>query len=58
MTVSAAGGNAITWNIVNKHVSPGVTVKEQLSRRIAHLAKHLSHFPPETLHVAGCPRKT
>jgi ribosomal subunit interface protein len=49
--ISAPGGNAISWNIVHKHVSPGVTVKEKLTRRIAHLARHLVHFPPETLHL-------
>ena len=51
MIVSSPGGNVISWNIVNKRISPGVTVKEKLSRKIARLAKHLAHFPPDTLHL-------
>ena len=46
-----AGRNAISWNIVNRNVSPGLTVKEKLTREIAGLAKHLVHFPPESLHL-------
>ena len=46
-----ASGNAINWNIVQKNLSPGYTVKETLSRKIAGLAKLLGHFPPETLHL-------
>jgi ribosomal subunit interface protein len=51
MTISVAGGNAISWNIVNKNVSPGVSLKQKLARKVAVLAKHLIHFPPETLHL-------
>jgi ribosome-associated translation inhibitor RaiA/DNA-directed RNA polymerase specialized sigma24 family protein len=51
MALIAAGSNAISWNIVNKNLSPGITVKNKLSRKIAVLAKHLVHFPPETLHL-------
>jgi ribosomal subunit interface protein len=46
-----AGRNAISWNIVNRNVSPGVTVREKLTRKITRLAKHLVHFPPESLHL-------
>jgi len=51
MTISVAGGNAISWNIVNKNVSPGVSLKQKLTRKVAVLAKYLIHFPPETLHL-------
>jgi ribosomal subunit interface protein len=46
-----AGCNVISWNIVNRNVSPGRTVKEKLTRNITRLAKHLVHFPPESLHL-------
>lgn len=48
---AVASGNAISWNIVQKNLRPGYTVKERLSRKIAGLAKLLVHFPPETLHL-------
>jgi ribosomal subunit interface protein len=51
MTISVAGGNAISWNIVNKNVSAGVSLKQKLARKVAVLAKHLIHLPPETLHL-------
>jgi ribosomal subunit interface protein len=51
MTISVAGGNAISWNIVNKNVSPSVSLKQKLTRKVAVLAKYLIHFPPETLHL-------
>ena len=43
--------NTISWNIVNKNVDPGYTVKETLSRKVAKLSRHLAGFPPETLHL-------
>jgi ribosomal subunit interface protein len=46
-----AGGNAISWNIVSKNVSAGVSLKQKLARKVAVLAKHLIHLPPETLHL-------
>lgn len=36
--------NAIRWNIVNKNVAPGFTVKAALSRKVAKLQKHLAGF--------------
>jgi hypothetical protein len=53
MALIAAGSNAISWNIVNKNLSPGITVKNKLSRKIAVLAKHLVHFPPRNTALAG-----
>ena len=47
----AAGCNVISWNIVNRNVCPGLAVKEKLTRKITRLAKHLVHFPPESLHL-------
>ena len=47
----AAGGNVISWNIVNLNVSADLAVKEKLTRKITGLAKHLTHFPPESLHL-------
>ena len=47
----AAGGNVISWNIVNLNVSADLAVKEKLTRKITRLAKHLAHFPPESLHL-------
>lgn len=41
----------INWNIVNRNVRPGFSVKEALARKIAGLAKHLAHFQPDTLHL-------
>jgi DNA-directed RNA polymerase specialized sigma24 family protein/ribosome-associated translation inhibitor RaiA len=46
-----ASGNAISWNIVQKNLNAGYTVKERLARKIAGLAKLLVHFPPETMHL-------
>lgn len=43
--------NAIRWNIVNKNLTPGLTVTERLSQKIASLARLLIHFPPDTLHL-------
>lgn len=43
--------NTIRWNIVNKNVDPGYTVKETLSRKVAKLARHLAGSAPETLHL-------
>ena len=43
--------NAISWNIVNKNVDPGFTVKATLSRKVAKLTRHLAGFPPETLYL-------
>jgi hypothetical protein len=51
MTISVAGGNAISWNIVNKNVSAGVSLKQKPARKVAVLAKHLIHLPPKTLHL-------
>jgi DNA-directed RNA polymerase specialized sigma24 family protein/ribosome-associated translation inhibitor RaiA len=51
MTVSAAGSNAITWNIVNQGVIPGTTVTDKLVRRIGRLARHLGHFPSDAMHL-------
>ena len=51
MTISVAGGNAISWNIVNKNVSASVSLKQKLARKVTVLAKHLIHLPPETLHL-------
>jgi DNA-directed RNA polymerase specialized sigma24 family protein/ribosome-associated translation inhibitor RaiA len=51
MTISIAGGNAISWNIVNRNVSSDVSLKQKLVRKVAVLAKHLIHFPAETLHL-------
>src|ERR1700757_912242 len=50
MSVVAAS-NVISWNIVSRNVSPGLTVKEKLTRKITRFAKHLVHFPPESLHL-------
>lgn len=50
MPVTAAP-NTITWNIVNKNLTPGDAVREKLRRKIARLTKHLVHFPPDTLHL-------
>ncbi len=36
--------NAIRWNIVNKNVTPGFTVKTALSRKVEKLEKHLAGF--------------
>jgi ribosomal subunit interface protein len=47
----AACSNTIRWNIVNRGVNPGVTVHTSLTRKIARLAKHLMHFPPDALHL-------
>jgi ribosomal subunit interface protein len=47
----AAGRNVISWNIVNRNVCPGLAVKEKLTRKITRLAKHLVHFPAESLHL-------
>jgi ribosomal subunit interface protein len=41
----------LSWNIVNKNVEPGYTVKETLARKVAKLARHLAGFAPETLHL-------
>ena len=46
-----AGGHVISWNIVNRNVSADLAVKEKLTRKITVLAKHLTHFPPESLHL-------
>jgi ribosomal subunit interface protein len=46
-----AGRNAISWNIVNRNISPGLTAKEKLTRKITRMAKHLVHFPPQSLHL-------
>ena len=46
-----AAPNTITWNIVNRNLTPGNTVREKLHRKIAKLRKHLVHFPPDTLHL-------
>lgn len=43
--------NSISWNIVNKNVDPGFTVKSTLSRKVAKLTRHLAGFAPETLHL-------
>ena len=43
--------NTISWNLVNKHVDPGYTVKETLSRKVAKLARRLAGLAPETLHL-------
>jgi ribosomal subunit interface protein len=43
--------NEISWNIVNKNVDPGYTVKATLSRKVARLTRHLAGFAPETLHL-------
>src|ERR1700740_923730 len=51
MTISVAGGNAISWNIVNKNVSSSVSLKQKLARKVTVLAKHLIHLPPEHLHL-------
>ena len=48
----AAGGNVISWNIVNLNVSADLAVKEKkLTRKITGFAKHLTHFPPESLYL-------
>jgi ribosomal subunit interface protein len=49
--MSIATSNAISWNIVNKNVIAGYTVKETLARKIGKLAKNLAGFAPETLHL-------
>jgi len=36
--------NTIRWNIVNKNVTPGFTVKAALSRKLKKLEKHLPGF--------------
>ncbi len=36
--------NAIRWNIVNKNVTPGFTVKAALARKVEKLEKHLAGF--------------
>ena len=46
-----AGHNAISLNIVNRNISPGLTAKEKLTRKITRMAKHLVHFPPQSPHL-------
>jgi len=41
----------IRWNIVNKNVEPGYTVKATLSRKLAKLGRHLAGFAPGTPHL-------
>ena len=41
----------ITWNIVNKNVDPGFTVKATLFRKVAKLTRRLAGFALETLHL-------
>src|ERR1700747_2162969 len=53
----AAGCNVISWNIVNRNVSPGLTVKEKLTRKITRFAEHLVHLPPDSLHLQFIPAK-
>ena len=41
----------IRWNIVNKNVTPGFTVKATLSRKVGKLEKHLAGFPLGTSYL-------
>ena len=43
--------NPIPWNIVNKNVESGYTVRATLFRKVAKLGRHLAGFAPETLHL-------
>lgn len=51
MSVRSSRAKIRSWNIVNKNVSLGVSLKQKLARKVAVLAKYLIHFPPETLHL-------
>jgi DNA-directed RNA polymerase specialized sigma24 family protein/ribosome-associated translation inhibitor RaiA len=42
---------AIRWHIVNRNLTPGVTVMERLSQKIRGLAKLLVHFPSDSVHL-------
>jgi ribosomal subunit interface protein len=42
---------AISWNIVNKNVTMRLTGIEKLKRKVSGLARHLVHFPPDTVHL-------
>jgi len=42
---------AIRWHIVNRNLTPGITVLEKLSQKIDGLAKLLVHFPPDSVHL-------
>ncbi|EDY17938.1 putative sigma 54 modulation protein/ribosomal protein S30EA [Chthoniobacter flavus Ellin428] len=42
---------AIRWHIVNRHLHPGVTVREKLAEKIAALSQLLVHFPPDSIHL-------
>jgi ribosomal subunit interface protein len=42
---------AISWNIVNKNVSPGLMATEKLKRKVSALSRHLGRFPPDTVHL-------
>lgn len=41
----------IPWQIVNRNLTPGVTVRSKLSEKIAALSKLLVHFPPDSVHL-------
>src|SRR5581483_1605806 len=42
---------AISWNIVNKNVTPGLMVTEKLKRKVSALSRPLGRFPPGTVHL-------
>ena len=41
----------ISWNIVTKEVSLGITLQNRIRRAIAKLEKHLKTFPPDVVHL-------
>jgi len=43
--------SAIQWQIVNRNITPSVTVREKLAQKVAALSKLLVHFPPDALHL-------
>jgi ribosomal subunit interface protein len=42
---------AISWNIVNKNLTPGLMITEKLKRKLSALSRHLGRFPPDTVHL-------
>src|SRR5689334_12250995 len=42
---------SVRWHIVNRNLSPGITVLEKISQKIDCLAKLLIHFPPDAVHL-------